>query len=88
MMQQPKPDDYIICSGTSISLRDIIYYVFDKLGIDRSRVVADPSLFRPNEIEDIYGDNSKARDVLKWEYNLKFTDVLDILIEEENKNYI
>lgn len=47
----------------------------------------DPSLYRPAEIEDIYGDNSKAKRILEWEYNMTFFDVLDILIEEEKQNY-
>ena len=86
ILQSDKPDDFIICSGKSILLRDIVEYVFEKLKIDKSLIVEDKNLFRPNEIEDIYGDNSKARDVLLWEYDYSFFDVLDILIEEEMKN--
>jgi len=87
MMQQEKADDFIVCSSKSIFLREIIYYVFDRLGIDRDRLVIDPSLYRPAEIEDIYGDNSKAKQILGWEYNMTFFDVLDILMEEEKQNY-
>ncbi len=87
IMQQEKADDFIVCSSKSIFLREIIYYVFDRLRIDRDRLVIDPSLYRPAEIEDIYGDNSKAKRILGWEYNMTFFDVLDILIEEEKQNY-
>lgn len=86
MMQQDTPDDYVICSGRSISLRDIIYHVFDRVGVDRNRLVVDQTYFRPNEITDIYGDNRKARTVLNWSYDINFMDILDLLIEEENKN--
>jgi GDPmannose 4,6-dehydratase len=87
-LQQDKADDYLICSGTSVYLRDIIYYVFDYLGVSRNKLVEDPALFRPMEIEDMYGDNTKAKKLLKWDYNKSFFDVLDILIEEESKNFI
>jgi len=86
MLQLDSPEDFIICSGKSILLRDIVEYVFDKLNISMKLVVENEELVRPDEIEDIYGDNSKAKKKLKWEYNLSFFDVLDILIEEEINN--
>lgn len=87
ILQQEKPDDYIISSGKSITLREIVYYVFDKLKIDRSRIKNNPSLFRPTEIEDIYGSNKKARSVLNWQYDMDFFQVLDLIIEEEYRNH-
>jgi GDPmannose 4,6-dehydratase len=83
MLQIEKPDDFIICSGISIKLRDIVHYVFEKLNLDKRLIVEDQNLFRPNEILDIYGDNSKAKEILGWEYKISFFDVLDIMIEEE-----
>jgi len=83
MMQLDKPDDFIICSGKSILLKDIVEYIFDKMNLDKSLIREDESLFRPNEIEDIYGDNSKAKKVLDWDYGYSFFDVLDMLIDEE-----
>jgi len=85
-LQQDKANDYIICSGTSIYLRDIITYVFDYLSIPQNKLVEDPHLFRPTDIEDIYGDNTKAKTELKWDYDKSFFDVLDILINEESKS--
>jgi len=84
MMQLNKADDFIICSGQSILLKDIVEYIFDKMNLDKKLIVVDDSLFRPSEIKDIYGDNSKAKSVLDWDYNDSFYDVLNILIEEEN----
>ncbi|GIV32201.1 MAG: GDP-mannose 4,6-dehydratase [Saprospiraceae bacterium] len=83
MLQQEKPDDYIICSGRSISLRQIIEHVFERLGIPIDKLVVKKELFRPTEILDNYGDNSKARRLLDWDYDMSFFDVLDILLEEE-----
>lgn len=83
MMQMDQADDFIICSGVSIKLRDIVEYVFDKIGINKKLIIEDNKFFRPNEISDIYGNNFKAKSILKWEYNYSFFDILDLLIEEE-----
>lgn len=86
ILQSDKADDFIICSGKSILLRDIVEYVFDQLQINKSLIVENKEFFRPNEIEEIYGDNSKAKEILEWNYDMSFFDVLDILIEEEIRN--
>jgi len=87
MLQQDKPDDYVISSGQSLSLREIVHYVFDKLKLDKERIKVNPALFRPTEIEDIYGSSDKARRQLNWHYDISFFEVLDIIMEEERKNY-
>ena len=86
MMQHDKPDDYIVSSGVSLSIKKIIYYIFDKLNISKDKIVINKELFRPNEIKDIYGDSLKAKKVLHWKYDMDFFTVIDILIEEEMKN--
>jgi len=86
ILQSDKADDYIICSGKSILLKDIVEYVFEKLDIDKTLIIEDQKLFRPNEIEEIYGDNSKAKENLNWQYEYSFFDVLDILLDEEMRN--
>lgn len=86
MMQKEKPSDYIICSGVSLTLRQIIYYIFDKLNLSHDLCIVKKELFRPTDIVDIYGTNKKAKEELNWNYDLSFFDVLDILIEEEIKN--
>lgn len=86
MLQQEKPKDFLVCSGESIALREIIDYVFDKLEIDKNKIVIDKTLFRPKDIKNIYGSNKKAKKELGWEYDKTFFEVLDILIEEETKN--
>jgi GDPmannose 4,6-dehydratase len=88
MLQQDKPDDYLICAGASVSLREIIEYVFDYLNLPKDKIVIDPSLFRPTDIEDTYGDSTKAKAKLGWNYNMRFFEVLDILIEEEQNGKV
>lgn len=87
MLQIDTPDDFIICSGESVSLRAIIHYVFDKLNISREHLVIDPKLYRPTDIIDIYGDNTKAKTLLSWNYDMSFFKVLDILIAQELENF-
>lgn len=86
MLQQDTPDDYVISSGKSISLREIVYYVFDSLGLDHSLIRINQQLFRPTEIEDIFGTNEKAKEKLNWVYDLDFREVLNKLIAEEQLN--
>ena len=83
MLQLSKPEDFVVCSGKSVSLHDIVGHVLEKLNIGWDKVVFDKSLQRPSEIEDIYGDNSKAKKILGWTYEYEFTDILDKLIDEE-----
>jgi GDPmannose 4,6-dehydratase len=85
-MNHDTAGDYLVCSGKSISLREIIVHVFDRLGIDIERLVIDPILYRPSEIIDLYGDNDKTCKTINWCYNREFTDVLDILLAEELEN--
>jgi GDPmannose 4,6-dehydratase len=83
ILQQDNPRDFIICSGVSISLREIIEYVFNKLSIPIKKIKISKDLYRPIEIKDIYGDNIDAKYILKWNYDVSFFDILDILIKEE-----
>lgn len=86
ILQHDKANDFIICSGKSILLRDIVNYVFDKIGLDKNLIVEDKSFFRHNEIEDIYGDCTKSKIELNWDYDISFFQVIDQLIEEEIRN--
>ena len=86
-LQQEKSDDFIICSGESTSLREIIEYLFFKLTIPISKLSIDKSLFRPSEIENIYGDNSLSKEKLGWEYKYSYKGLIDLLIEEELKMF-
>lgn len=86
MMQMPKPDNYIICSGQSTSLKYIVEYVFEYLQIDKSLIITNKSLYRPSEIPDIYGSNKHINQRLHWNYDLTIEDLLSKLIEEEMKN--
>lgn len=84
IMQQSNARDFIICSGKSYYLRDIVAHIFKRLDVDMEEcLVVDKDLYRPVDIEDIYGDNSESKLLLNWAYDMDFLDVLDMLIDEE-----
>jgi len=86
IMEHNKADDFIICSGKSVSLREIVEYTFKKFNIDISKLEISDTFFRPDDIVNNFGDNSKAKKELNWNYNHSFFEVLDLLIKEELKN--
>jgi GDPmannose 4,6-dehydratase len=86
MMQKETGDDFMICSGSSTSLRTIIEYVFGKLEIPMNKLIINKDFYRPAEITDTYGDSTKAAKLLGWEYTWSIYDMLDKLIEEEIQN--
>ena len=88
MMQCEEAQEFLICSGQSISLREIIYHAFDRLNISQDRLVINPEFYRPTDIEDIYGDPTKAKLKLGWSSRPHFKETMDLLIEEELANWI
>jgi len=86
MMQAATAGDYILCSGSSVKLKDMVEYVFSQLHIDNAKYTISADLYRPADIEDIFGDASKAKEQLGWDYSLSYKDLLDKLLEEELKN--
>lgn len=86
MMQFDKPDDYVVCSGVSLYLYEVLNYVLAKFGLSHDVVVVDESLVRSDEIFDIYGDNSKIKSI-GWQYDLDFFNILDGIIESKLQNF-
>jgi len=86
IMQHKEPSDFLICSGNVWSLNDLVSYSFSLQDLDVDEyVVYDKSLLRSKDLDMIYGDNSKAKDSLGWEYNLTNELLIDKLFEEEFK---
>ena len=83
MLQAAEPYDYLICSGQSVSLRELVNYVFRRLDLPLDAIVSDPTLFRPNDIPDIYGSNRLARERLGWNYDMSPFDMMDQLLKED-----
>ncbi|MFA5059062.1 MAG: GDP-mannose 4,6-dehydratase [Candidatus Omnitrophota bacterium] len=86
MLQQEKPDDYIVATGVSHSLREFVQSAFSCLGLDWKRyVVIDKKLFRPADIKVIYGNPKKAKAKLGWQPKIDFAQLIRLLIDEELK---
>lgn len=86
MLQQKIPGDFLICSGNVMALKDLVHKVFKFLQLDPSvHLKQDISLLRPVDLEIIYGDNTKAKEELGWDYNISNDDLIRKLIEEEEK---
>lgn len=86
MLQQDIPKDCIIASGEAHSLEEFVKIVFEKLDINFEKYVKiDKNLYRPIDLEISYGDNSKAKRELKWEYNISFKQLINKLVEDEIK---
>jgi GDPmannose 4,6-dehydratase len=86
MLQQDRPEDYVIATGTSHSLEEFIAEAFRCVELDwRDHVVADPSLYRPLEIHIARGDSSKALRQLGWKGTYQMKDVVRMMAECEQK---
>lgn len=86
MLQQDAFNEFLICSGQVTSLKNIAETTFKKLGLDFDKhVKIEQTLMRNVELDIIYGDNSKAKSQLNWEYNICQDQLIDILIKDEQE---
>jgi GDPmannose 4,6-dehydratase len=84
MLQQDRPDDYVIATGQMHSVREFCEMVFERLGLDwKKHVDVDPRYFRPTEVDLLLGDASKARKVLDWMPRVTFKDLVDMIVEAD-----
>jgi GDPmannose 4,6-dehydratase len=84
MLQQSEPDDYVIATGETHSVREFVELAFSHAGLDYRRyVVNDPDLFRPAEVNLLLGDSSKARARLGWSPKIRFEDLVREMVEED-----
>ena len=84
MLQQGEPDDYVIATGETHSVREFVQKVFQKLGLDYEEYVAiDQRYFRPTEVDVLLGDSTKARRKLGWEPKVTFDQLIDMMIEAD-----
>jgi GDPmannose 4,6-dehydratase len=84
MLQQPQPDDYVIATGVSHSVRQLVEVAFEHAGLDWQRHVRlDPSLIRPAEVEHLIGDSTKARAQLGWAPTVDFTGLVKMMVDAD-----
>ena len=84
MLQQEKPDDYVICSGMTHSVREFCDLAFSHLGLNyEDHIVVDEQFFRPAEVDLLVGDYGKAKRVLAWEPSTSFKDLVTMMVEAD-----
>ena len=77
MLQQDRPDDYVIATGETYSVRNLVEIAFGAAGLDwRQFVVLDPTLLRPAEVDLLQGDATKARARLGWKPKILFRELI------------
>ena len=89
ILQHDTPDDFVCSTGISHSVKDLCDYVFTKLDLDyKDYVGIDEKYFRPEELDDLKGDCTKAKEVLGWEHEYTFESMLDEMIDYQKKLYM
>jgi GDPmannose 4,6-dehydratase len=84
MLQQAKPDDYVVATGVTRSVRELVEVAFGYAGLDwRTHVVTDPKFVRPAEVDVLVGDAAKARRVLGWQPTVSFEEMIGMMVEAD-----
>ena len=85
MLQQEKPDDYVVCTGETHSIRDLLDAAFGHVGItDWSEYVyQDPEFYRPAEVDYLCGSSAKAKSVLGWEPKVSFKELVERMVDHD-----
>jgi GDPmannose 4,6-dehydratase len=84
MLQQDQPDDYVVATGESHSVRQLVEAAFDHAGLEWQKYVrTDPALLRPAEVDHLIGDASKARRVLGWKPSVSFERLVGMMVDAD-----
>jgi GDPmannose 4,6-dehydratase len=84
MLQQDQPDDYVVATGETHSVRELCQAAFGHVGLDwQDYVVQDQRFMRPAEVDLLVGDASKAGDVLGWEPTVTFRGLVEMMVDAD-----
>jgi len=84
MLQQDQPDDYVLATGETHSVRELCEVAFGHLGLDwQAHVAVDPKHYRPAEVDLLIGDASKARHALGWQPNVRFDQLVRMMVDAD-----
>ena len=87
MLQQEKPDDYVIATNETHSVREFVESAFEYAGLNwKEHVVVDPMFYRPAEVHQLCGDYSKGKEKLNWEPAVKFDGLVKMMVEADLVN--
>jgi GDPmannose 4,6-dehydratase len=86
MLQQPVAEDYVLATGETHSVRELLEGAFSAAGLDWQRYVEiDPKLIRPAEVDHLCGDSAKARQQLGWEPTTNFKQLVEMMVAADLK---
>jgi GDPmannose 4,6-dehydratase len=86
MLQQPEPDDFVIATGESHTVREFLELAFQRVGLDWQEFVeVDPRYFRPSEVDHLRGDASKAARLLGWRPTTRFSELVALMVDADIK---
>jgi len=84
MLQPEKPEDYVIATGKTHSVREVCEVAFSRVGLEwRKYIHVDPSLVRPAEVDLLIGDASKAKKKLGWEAKVQFKELIEMMVDAD-----
>ena len=84
MLQHKNPDDWVIATGKTYTVREFLEKVFSKLGMKyEDHVVSSEKYFRPNEVDYLLGDSTKAKKELGWKPKFSLDDLIDAMVESD-----
>jgi GDPmannose 4,6-dehydratase len=84
MLQQDTPEDYVIATGETHTVKELVEVAFRRADLDwQDYVVVDEKLYRPAEVHELRGDYSKARRQLGWRPTIGFHDLVHMMVDEE-----
>lgn len=84
MLQQPSPDDYVIATGETHTIRELLDVAFERLGLDwKEYVRIDPKYYRPTEVDILQGDASKAKRILGWGPKTRFKELIHLMVDHD-----
>lgn len=86
-LQHPEPDDFIVATGESHFVQEFVELAFARVGIEdwQNYVVQDKKFFRPLDVMDLCGDNSKARTTLGWKPTIRFEELVNLMVDSDLK---
>jgi GDPmannose 4,6-dehydratase len=84
MLQAEKPDDYVVATNTSYTVKDFLLFAFEHAGLDwKAHVKFDPRYLRPTEVDDLIGDYSKAEAELGWKPQTLTPDLARLMVDAD-----
>jgi GDPmannose 4,6-dehydratase len=86
MLQQDQPDDYVVATGRTTSVREMCRLAFDYVGLEMSKhVVIDPALYRPAEVDALCGDPARAAKILGWKAEISLEQMIHEMVDADLK---